>query len=81
MTARTLLASDRSSSPLSVPELAELTESTTSFELSPLSPVEGEPLRHILLGSPGGVRQTIQSAAHAALRRKCAVEPACAHPK
>ena len=62
MTARTLLASDHASSspsPSPIPELAELTESTTSFELSPLSPVEGEPLRHILLGSPGGVRQTI----------------------
>ena len=27
--------------------------------LPSLSPAEGEPLRHILLGTPGGVRQTI----------------------
>ena len=28
-------------------------------ELPALPPSEGEPLRHILLGTPGGVRQTI----------------------
>lgn len=36
--------------------------SEPSLELSAmptLSPSEGEPLRHILLGSPGGIRQTI----------------------
>jgi len=27
--------------------------------ISSLSPSQGEPLRHILLGTPGGVRQTI----------------------
>jgi hypothetical protein len=32
---------------------------TELSELPTLPPGEGEPIRHILLGSPGGVRQTI----------------------
>ncbi len=62
MNARTLLASDRASQSLSESAISALPENTRnpiSFEMSPLSPIEGEPLRHILLGSPGGVRQTI----------------------
>lgn len=38
---------------------AEGTTLTELSELPTLSSAEGEPLRHILLGTPGSVRQTI----------------------
>ncbi|MEL6453201.1 MAG: hypothetical protein AAFQ40_00615 [Cyanobacteria bacterium J06623_5] len=47
---------------LSLLEGSSSSETTSSPELlaaPTFSPGEGEPLRHILLGTPGGVRQTI----------------------
>jgi hypothetical protein len=39
--------------------LAQNTAQAELAELSTLPTVEGEPIRHILIGTPGGIRQTI----------------------